>query len=55
MLSTCLYNSPVGNIGLLKKDDFLETKSHLEIEIMKNIKKTFDPKNILNQNKIFEL
>ncbi len=42
-------------IGLLKKDDFLETKSHLEIEIMKNIKKTFDPKNILNQNKIFEL
>ena len=42
-------------IGLLKRDDFLETKKNLEIELMKNIKKTFDPKNILNQNKIFEL
>ena len=42
-------------IGLLKRDDFLETKNNLEIELMKNIKKTFDPKNILNQNKIFKL
>ena len=41
-------------IGLLKRDDFLETKNQLEIELMKNIKKTFDPKNILNQNKIFK-
>ena len=42
-------------IGLLKRDDFLETKNKLEIELMKNIKKIFDPKNILNQNKIFKL
>ena len=41
-------------IGLLKRDDFLETKSELEIELMKNIKKIFDPKNILNENKIFK-
>ena len=26
-------------IGLLKRDDFLETKNKLEIELMKNIKK----------------
>ena len=41
-------------IGLLKRDDFIETKSELEIELMKNIKKIFDPKNILNENKIFK-
>ena len=40
-------------IGILKKDEFNETKSQLEIELMKSVKKIFDPKNILNQNKIF--
>ena len=34
-------------IGLLKRDDFLETKNNLEIELMKNIKKTFDQKIFL--------
>ena len=42
-------------IGLLKRDDFLDTKDSLEIKLMKKIKKTFDPKNILNQNKIFKM
>jgi FAD/FMN-containing dehydrogenase len=42
-------------IGLLKRDDFLDTKDILEIKLMKKIKKTFDPKNILNQNKIFKM
>ena len=40
-------------IGILKKDDFKRTKSTKEIKLMKNIKKLFDPKNILNPNKIF--
>ena len=40
-------------IGILKKDDFKNTKSTKEIKLMKNIKKLFDPKNILNPNKIF--
>ena len=40
-------------IGILKKDDFKKTKSTKEIKLMKNIKKLFDPKNILNPNKIF--
>ena len=40
-------------IGILKKDEFNESKSQIEIELMKSVKKIFDPKNILNQNKIF--
>lgn len=41
-------------IGILKKDDFYETKSKEEILIMKKIKSLFDPKNILNNKKIFD-
>jgi glycolate oxidase len=39
-------------IGLLKKDIFLRTKSPTEIEIMRGIKKAFDPDGILNPGKI---
>ena len=42
-------------IGILKKDDLIKTKSSLEINMMKNIKKMLDPKNILNSNKIFDI
>ncbi|MBA3029018.1 MAG: FAD-binding oxidoreductase [Desulfobacteraceae bacterium] len=40
-------------IGVLKKPLFLKTKSPMEIELMRGIKKTFDPDNILNPGKIF--
>jgi len=40
-------------IGLLKKEDFYETKSKLEIKLMKKIKKLLDPKSIFNNKKIF--
>jgi glycolate oxidase len=39
-------------IGLLKKSIFLRTKSPAEIEVMRGIKKAFDPNNILNPGKI---
>ena len=41
-------------IGQIKKDSLLKYKASSEIEIMKNIKKIFDPKNILNDGKIFD-
>ena len=41
-------------IGQIKKDSLLKYKTASEIEIMKNIKKIFDPKNILNDGKIFD-
>ena len=41
-------------IGQIKKNSLLEFKSENEIKIMKNIKKVFDPKNILNPGKIFD-
>jgi FAD/FMN-containing dehydrogenase len=41
-------------IGQIKKDSLLKYKTASEIEIMKNIKKIFDPKNILNNGKIFD-
>ena len=40
-------------IGQIKKDSLIKYKSAAEINMMKNIKKVFDPKNILNNGKIF--
>ena len=40
-------------IGVLKKPLFLKSKSPMEIELMRGIKKTFDPGGILNPGKIF--
>ncbi len=40
-------------VGLLKKDYLHYSRSAAEIEIMKGIKKVFDPKGILNPGKIF--
>jgi FAD/FMN-containing dehydrogenase len=40
-------------IGQIKKDSLIKYKSAAEINMMKNIKKIFDPKNILNNGKIF--
>lgn len=39
-------------IGLLKKAIFLRTKSPAEIEVMRGIKKAFDPNGLLNPDKI---
>ena len=40
-------------IGQNKKNSLLKYKSASEIDMMKNIKKIFDPKKILNKGKIF--
>ncbi|MCB0377334.1 MAG: FAD-binding oxidoreductase [Bdellovibrionales bacterium] len=42
-------------VGLLKKDYLEYSRSPEEIRIMKGIKKVFDPDNILNPGKIFDL
>ena len=42
-------------VGLLKKDYLQYSRSPLEIEIMKQIKKVFDPQGIMNPGKIFDL
>lgn len=41
-------------IGINKKEEFLRTVSTPELHYMKEIKKIFDPQNILNPGKIFD-
>ncbi|MEM8660835.1 MAG: FAD-binding oxidoreductase [Pseudomonadota bacterium] len=41
-------------VGLLKKDYLHFSRSPLEIDIMRQIKRVFDPKNIMNPGKIFD-
>jgi FAD/FMN-containing dehydrogenase len=41
-------------IGLLKKDGLHYSRSELEIAIMRQIKKAFDPRGIMNPGKIFD-
>ncbi|MCB1695104.1 MAG: FAD-binding oxidoreductase [Pseudomonadales bacterium] len=41
-------------VGLLKKDYLHYSRSPLEIEIMRQIKRVFDPQGILNPGKIFD-
>jgi len=42
-------------VGLLKKDYLRYCRSPIEIEIMKQIKRAFDPQGIMNPGKIFDL
>ncbi|SVD42015.1 uncharacterized protein METZ01_LOCUS394869, partial [marine metagenome] len=42
-------------IGQIKKDSFIKYKDVNEIELMKKIKLSLDPKNIFNPGKIFDL
>ena len=42
-------------IGVLKKEYLIEFFGKSQIEYMRNIKKIFDPNNILNPDKIFDL
>jgi FAD/FMN-containing dehydrogenase len=49
------YNGSISaehGIGLLKKDFLHFSRTNSEINIMKNIKKIFDPKNIMNPGKV---
>jgi FAD/FMN-containing dehydrogenase len=39
-------------IGVMKRADLLRYKSPVEIDIMRALKKTLDPKNILNPGKL---
>ena len=41
-------------IGLLKKDYLYHSKSNEEIDMMRGIKKAFDPKGLLNPGKVFD-
>ena len=41
-------------VGLLKKDYLHYTRSELEVAIMRQIKKAFDPQGIMNPGKIFD-
>ncbi len=42
-------------VGLLKKDYLTYSRSETEIEIMRGIKRVFDPDGIMNPGKIFDL
>jgi glycolate oxidase subunit GlcD len=42
-------------VGLTKKPFLRFTRSHAEIEMMKGIKKVFDPDNIMNPGKVLDL
>lgn len=42
-------------IGRIKKDSFLEYSKENNIEVMKKIKKLFDPNNIMNPAKVFDI
>jgi FAD/FMN-containing dehydrogenase len=42
-------------VGLLKKDYLPYSRSPLEIDIMRQIKKAFDPAGIMNPGKVFDL
>jgi FAD/FMN-containing dehydrogenase len=39
-------------IGRLKRDLMTKIKSPVELEMMRDVKKIFDPKGILNPNKV---
>ena len=40
-------------IGQLKRDELMKYRPHIEIELMKTIKRSIDPENIMNPGKIF--
>jgi FAD/FMN-containing dehydrogenase len=53
-----LRNSSVSaehGIGLLKKGDLARSRSAVELELMRMLKRALDPGNILNPGKVFDL
>jgi FAD/FMN-containing dehydrogenase len=39
-------------IGVMKREELVRYKSAVEVEIMRELKRTFDPRNILNPGKM---
>jgi FAD/FMN-containing dehydrogenase len=39
-------------VGVMKRDEIAATKSPVEIEMMRAVKRALDPKNILNPGKV---
>jgi len=39
-------------VGVAKRQDMLEYKSRVELELMWQVKRALDPKNLLNPNKV---
>jgi FAD/FMN-containing dehydrogenase len=39
-------------LGVMKRDEILRYKSQTEMDVMRALKKTLDPKNILNPGKV---
>ncbi|MEO5337605.1 MAG: FAD-binding oxidoreductase [Magnetospirillum sp. WYHS-4] len=42
-------------IGLLKKDDLAHYRSPVELELMRSLKRTLDPRNIMNPGKLLDV
>ncbi len=39
-------------VGRLKRDEIIHYKSPIEIELMRRVKRAFDPANIMNPGKV---
>ena len=54
----CLFEPKDGSfsaeygVGLAKKQELKKYKSHAELKLMREIKKTIDPNNIMNPGKV---
>ncbi|WP_304439177.1 FAD-linked oxidase C-terminal domain-containing protein, partial [Oleiphilus sp. HI0117] len=52
------YNGSISaehGVGMVKKDYLGYSRSPVEIEMMKGVKRVFDPKGLMNPGKIFDL
>jgi len=52
------YNGSVSaehGVGMTKKPYLTYTRSPIEIEYLKAVKRVFDPNNVMNPGKIFDL
>jgi FAD/FMN-containing dehydrogenase len=51
----CEFNGSISaehGIGLMKRQEMARSKSPIELDLMKRIKESFDPKNIMNPGKV---
>jgi FAD/FMN-containing dehydrogenase len=42
-------------VGLMKRDEIIDYKSPVEIELMRRVKRALDPRNIMNPGKVFSV
>ena len=42
-------------VGIMKRDEITHYKSSVEIELMRRVKHTLDPANIMNPGKLVEI